>query len=99
MALDHSARDVGLDQVLPVSWPRSVEPVGWPDRSTSTLRNLLLDLSLRLGILGAAVVARLGPRSRGTRAASDRGLAIGAASALAAGLVLGVVDNGFFYRI
>ena len=71
MALDHPLFGVGLDQFLYQYWPRYVEPAGWPERYTSHPHNLLLDLWLRLGILGAAAfawlavaVGRIAARSR-----------------------------------
>jgi O-antigen ligase len=80
MALDHPLFGVGLDQFLYQYWPRYVEPAGWPERYTSHPHNVLLDLWLRLGILGAAAfawlavaVGRIAARSRVIlRQAQDR---------------------------
>lgn len=103
MALDHPLFGVGLDQFYPLYGRRYVEPAGWPERFTSHPHNLLLDLWLRVGILGAVAFAWLltavgwliaGWRSR--RTGGDRAVGIGAVAALVAGLAHGLVDNGFF---
>lgn len=105
MIRDYPLTGVGLDQFLYQYWPRYVEPVGWPERYTSHPHNLLLDLWLRLGILGPAlgmwliaVVWSLRGQVSGGEAVptwSDA-LRIAGVAALLGGLVHGLVDNGFF---
>ncbi len=102
MLQDHPVFGVGLDQFLYQYWRRYVEPAGWPERYTSHPHNLLLDVWLRLGILGvvtaswlAAAVTRL-IRSLGLRRPYRGDLAVGSVAALSAGLAHGLVDNAFF---
>ena len=79
-----------------------MEPAGWPERYTSHPHNLLLDLWLSVGILGLAafcwlVVCAVG-LARGARSADSLiplPMVAGASGALVAGLVHGLVDNGF----
>jgi O-antigen ligase len=103
MARDHPLFGVGLDQFLYQYQLRYVEPAGWPERYTSHPHNLLLDLWLRLGILGVVVfawliaaTARLFQAARRRARPERRGILVGAAAALVAGLVHGLVDNAFF---
>ncbi len=102
MALDHPLWGVGLDQFLTQYWPRYVDPAGWPERYTSHAHNLFLDVWLRLGILGVVAVvwlvvaiAQCGLGAVRERSETDA-VAIGSVAALAAGVVHGMVDNGFF---
>ena len=101
MIADHALTGVGPDQFLYQYWRRYVEPVGWQERYTSHPHNLVLDVWLRLGVLGLAAfatlavgVVRLLVAGLG-RLRSDP-VAAGALAALAGGLVHGMVDNGFF---
>jgi O-antigen ligase len=104
MALDYPIFGVGLDQFLPQYWRRYVEPAGWPERYTSHPHNLILDLWLRLGILGLAAFTWLGgvivvlalAAWRAVSQPAERVIAVGAIAALVAGLVHGLVDNAFF---
>ncbi len=102
MLRDHPVFGVGLDQFLYQYWRRYVEPAGWPERYTSHPHNLLLDVWLRLGILGVAAaswlafgVARVIQRS-GLLHWRQRDLAVASVAALSAGLAHGLVDNAFF---
>ncbi len=102
MVRDHPVFGVGLDQFLYQYWRRYVEPAGWPERYTSHPHNLLLDVWLRLGILGVAGaswftygVARVVQRS-GLLRSERSDLAVGAVAALSAGLAHGLLDNAFF---
>ena len=102
MILDHPVTGVGLDQFHYQYWRRYVEPAGWPERYTSHPHNLVLDVWLRLGILGLAafgwlvaalaLVARRLPR----HPPSGGGVAVASLAALVAGATHGLVDNGYF---
>lgn len=99
MVRDHPIWGVGLDQFLYQYAPRYVQPEAWPERFTSHPHNLLLDLWLRLGIMGlgvaAAYVVVLGRRVH--RIVGQRsGLGLAALGALTAGAIHGLVDNGYF---
>src|SRR5690606_28194054 len=59
MVLDHPIFGVGPDQFLYQYSRRYIEPMGWPERYTSHPHNLLLDVWLRLGVLGLAAMATL----------------------------------------
>ncbi|HWV34289.1 MAG TPA: O-antigen ligase family protein [Thermomicrobiales bacterium] len=101
MVRDHPVFGVGPDQFLYQYWRRYVEPRGWPERYTSHPHNLILDIWLRLGVLGlvafgtllSGVIWRLRTTWKSIRADL---WAPGAIAALAAGLLHGFVDNGFF---
>ncbi len=103
MARDHPILGVGLDQFLYQYWPRYVEARAWPERYTSHPHNLVLDLWLRLGILGlvcavwlGGAVARIARRGGGAAPGGADGWRLGAGGALVAGLAHGLVDQGFF---
>lgn len=103
MAFDHPFWGVGLDQFLYLYWRRYVEPGGWPERYTSHPHNLLLDLWLRVGILGTVafgwLISRVIRLSRLRFTQRDRvamPYVAGATAALIAGFSHGMVDNGFF---
>lgn len=103
MIRDHPIWGIGLDQFFSQYRPRYVEPAGWPERYTSHPHDLVLDVWLSLGILGLVVFAWLGMTVFATARrgiarvdARERGLALGAAGALLAGVMHGFVDNGFF---
>ncbi len=103
MALDHPIWGVGLDQFLYQYWRRYVEPGGWPERYSSHPHNLVLDLWLRVGILGAVAfgwlftgVARLVRRHLAHGDLPATPFVAGAMAAIVAGLTHGLVDNGFF---
>jgi len=103
MLRDYPGVGVGLDQFLYQYWPRYVEPQGWAERYTSHPHNLVLDLWLRLGILGLVSALWLGVavvwaarRSGPRRAWAADPWRLGAAGALLAGLAHGLVDQGFF---
>ncbi|MFS8530344.1 O-antigen ligase family protein [Sphaerobacter thermophilus] len=99
MIRDHPITGVGLDQFLYQYAPRYVLPEAWPERFTSHPHNFVLDLWLRLGIMGLGVAAAyavvlvrrvhriVGQQSR---------LGLGALGALVAGATHGLVDNGYF---
>jgi O-antigen ligase len=95
MGRDHPVWGIGLDQFLYL-YPRYMNPIAWREPYLSHPHNLLLDFWLRLGILGLValgwasgeVVRRVGPRSAA--------LALGAAGALVAVVVHGLVDNSYF---
>lgn len=103
MALDHPIWGVGLDQFLYQYWRRYVEAGGWPERYSSHPHNLVLDLWLRVGILGAVAFGWLffGVARRVRRHLAHGDLpatpfVAGATAAVVAGLTHGLVDNGFF---
>lgn len=99
MERDHPIFGVGLDQFLYQYAPRYVAPAAWDERFTSHPHNLILDVWLRLGIMGLVVAAAYvvvvfrGAR-RAIRQRSCLGLA--ALGALVAGAIHGMVDNGYF---
>ena len=94
---------VGLDQFLYQYWPRYVEPAGWPERYTAHPHNLVLDLWLRLGVLGPLIGLWLvlvvwsvrSPLAGYSGLKSFPGRLAGIA-ALIGGLVHGMVDHGYF---
>lgn len=101
MLRDHPITGVGLDQFLNQYNRRYVSPAGWPERYTSHPHDLLLDVWLRLGILGLVaagllIVAVLWTARQGRPSAQRPTLWIASVSALVAGLVHGLVDNGYF---
>ncbi len=99
MIRDHPVFGVGLDQFLYQYAPRYVRPEAWPERFTSHPHDLVLDLWLRLGIMGVvvgAVLATLLVRMARRAVAAGSTLGLGAACALLAGAIHGLVDNGYF---
>jgi O-antigen ligase len=103
MIRDFPYTGIGLDQFYIFYGTRYIEPAGWPERYTSHPHNILLDMWLSLGVAGVALlvgavawmmfrVLRLKSIAIESRSAP----AIAGAAALAAGLVHGLVDNGFF---
>jgi O-antigen ligase len=104
MILDHPITGVGLDQFYYQYWRRYVEPGAWPERYTSHPHNLVLDVWLRLGILGLAafgwlvvalaLIARRLPRHSQTPPGGA--LAVASIAALVTGATHGLVDNGYF---
>ncbi|CAN5622674.1 hypothetical protein BH09CHL1_BH09CHL1_09020 [soil metagenome] len=103
MIRDFPYAGIGLDQFFIFYGTRYIEPAGWPERYTSHPHNILLDMWLSLGIAGVVflvgavawmIVRTL--RLRSIAIESRSALAIAGAAALAAGLVHGLVDNGFF---
>lgn len=99
MIRDHPIFGVGLDQFLYQYAPRYIQPAAWMERFTSHPHNLLLDLWLRLGIMGLVVAAGyviiLIRRVRYIVGARSQ-LGLGALGALTAGAIHGLVDNGYF---
>jgi len=99
MIRDHPITGVGLDQFLYQYAPRYVLPEAWPERFTSHPHNIVLDLWLRLGIMGlgvaAAYVVVLVRRVHRIVGQQTR-LGLGALGALVAGATHGLVDNGYF---
>jgi O-antigen ligase len=99
MIRDHPVFGVGLDQFLYVYAPRYVRPEAWPERFTSHPHDLILDLWLRLGIMGLAVAGLylfLFTRSVRRLAKEQNALGVAAAAAILAGTLHGLVDNGYF---
>jgi putative inorganic carbon (hco3(-)) transporter len=101
MARDHPIFGVGPDQFLYQYLRRYVEPMGWPERFTSHPHNLVLDVWLRLGVLGlsasVALVVGLADFTRRSLAHIRKdAIAAGALAALVGGLAHAMVDNGFF---
>lgn len=101
MVRDHPVFGVGPDQFMYQYWRRYVEPRGWPERYTSHPHNLILDVWLRLGVVGMAafgtLLAGVAVWSRRTWGAIRADVwATGAIAALVTGLAHGLVDNGFF---
>jgi O-antigen ligase len=101
MIADRPWTGVGLDQFYYQYWRRYVEPAGWAERYTSHPHDLILDVWLRLGILGPIWLALIvggvivvGRRWQQTGCVPA--VAVAAAAALATGAVHGLVDNGYF---
>ncbi|WP_051914532.1 O-antigen ligase family protein [Thermorudis peleae] len=99
MIRDFPLFGVGLDQFLYQYTPRYVNPSAWAERFTAHPHNLLLDLWLRLGLAGIALAAALVVllvRCVGQAWTRREPLAVAALSALVAGIVHGMVDQGYF---
>jgi O-antigen ligase len=101
MIRDHPLFGVGPDQFLYAYWRRYVEPEGWPERYTSHPHNMILDVWLRLGVVGLASFATLGVGVVTQavyiwRQRRDDWLVRGSVVALFGGVVHGMVDNSFF---
>jgi O-antigen ligase len=99
MIRDHPIFGIGLDQFLYVYAPRYVKPQAWSERFTSHPHDIILDSWLSLGIMGlvlalAFVVLLVLATIRLARKRSVLGLA--AAGAMFAGILHGLVDNGYF---
>jgi len=101
MISDHPITGIGLDQFVTQYGRRYVDPAGWAERYTSHPHNLVLDVWLRLGITGLFVFAGIAAAvisvaRRPVSPGRKRSIWIGATAALIAGLVHGMLDNGFF---
>ena len=99
MVRNHLIFGIGLDQFLYVYAPRYVKPQAWSERFTSHPHDIILDSWLSLGIMGLVLalvfVALLSAATiRLARKRSVLGLA--AAGAMFAGILHGLVDNGYF---
>ena len=99
MIRDHPIFGIGLDQFLYVYAPRYVKPEAWSERFTSHPHDIILDSWLSLGIMGlvlalAFVGILIAATIRLARKRSVLGLA--AAGAMFAGILHGLVDNGYF---
>jgi O-antigen ligase len=99
MIRDHPIFGIGLDQFLYVYAPRYVKPQAWSERFTSHPHDIILDSWLSLGIMGlvlalAFVALLILATIRLARKRSVLGLA--AAGAMFAGILHGLVDNGYF---
>ncbi|HEX7101500.1 MAG TPA: O-antigen ligase family protein [Nitrolancea sp.] len=99
MIRDHPIFGIGLDQFLYVYAPRYVKPEAWSERFTSHPHDIILDSWLSLGIMGlvlalAFVGVLVAASIRLARKRSVLGLA--AAGAMFAGILHGLVDNGYF---
>jgi O-antigen ligase len=99
MARDHPIFGIGLDQFLYVYAPRYVKPQAWSERFTSHPHNILLDSWLSLGIMGLVLaLAFVGILSVATVQLARRRSVLGlaAAGSMFAGILHGLVDNGYF---
>lgn len=99
MIRDHPIFGIGLDQFLYVYAPRYIKPQAWSERFTSHPHDIILDIWLRLGIMGVvlalAYLAFLVLMTvRVVRQRKALGLA--ASGALLVGMLHGLVDNGYF---
>lgn len=99
MIRDHPVFGIGLDQFLYVYAPRYVKPQAWSERFTSHPHDIVLDVWLRLGIMGlvlalAYVFSYITLTVRLVRRKQAIGLA--ASGAIFAGILHGLVDNGYF---
>lgn len=99
MIRDHPIFGVGLDQFLYQYAPRYISPVDWMERFTSHPHDIILDVWLRLGIMGlvvAAAYAVMLVRAGRRITASQSRIGLAALGALVAGALHGLVDNGYF---
>ncbi len=99
MIRDHPIFGIGLDQFLYVYAPRYIKPQAWSERFTSHPHDIVLDIWLRLGIMGvvlalAYVASFAWLTVRLVR--KKRTLGLAAAGALLVGMLHGLVDNGYF---
>ena len=98
MLKDHPLLGIGLDQFL-LTYSRYIDPslLGTNEQFTSHPHNLILDLWLRLGILGLGVFSWLILRFyRLVLPAKASFFQIGLAAAMTAALLHGLVDNFYF---
>jgi O-antigen ligase len=96
MALDHPVLGVGLDQFL-YHYPRYMHPDAWREPNLSHPHQLILDVWLRLGLLGlAALVWGAVVFLRQQRSGGGTALQLGALGAVVALGLHGLVDNSFF---
>ena len=96
MALDHAAFGVGLDQFL-YHYPRYMHPDAWREPNLSHPHQLVLDVWLRLGLLGLAALAWGAVTFvRQQRAGGSAALRLGTLGAAVALTLHGLVDNSFF---
>ena len=99
MIRSHPVFGIGLDQFLYVYAPRYVKPEAWSERFTSHPHDIILDSWLSLGIMGLVLaLAFVGLLSAATiRLARKRSaLGLAATGAMFAGILHGLVDNGYF---
>ena len=99
MIRDHPIFGIGLDQFLYVYAPRYIKPQAWSERFTSHPHDIILDVWLRLGIMGvvlalAYVAFLIVMTIQLVRQRNALGLA--ASGALVVGMLHGLVDNGYF---
>ncbi len=99
MIRDHPIFGIGPDQFLYVYAPRYIKPQAWSERFTSHPHDIILDIWLRLGIMGVvlalAYLAILAWMTVGIMR-RRRTLGLAAAGALLVGMLHGLVDNGYF---
>lgn len=103
MIADHPAFGVGLDQFV-VHYPRYMLPSAWREPNLSHPHNLLLDVWLRMGAVGVAVVMWLLAsffalayrlyRQEGRP--WQRALAVGLLASMVDFIVHGMIDNSYF---
>ncbi|CCF83560.1 O-antigen polymerase [Nitrolancea hollandica Lb] len=99
MIRDHPIFGVGLDQFLYQYAPRYIAPEAWPERFTAHPHDIFLDVWLSLGILGiaaAGVYAITLTRTMRHIVRRVCPLGLAAAGAIIAGVVHGLIDNGYF---
>jgi O-antigen ligase len=99
MIHDHPISGVGLDQFLYQYAPRYITPEAWPERFTAHPHDIFLDLWLSLGILGLAAAGVYAITLVGTvhnLVRRDCPLGLAATGAIIAGVVHGLIDNGYF---
>jgi O-antigen ligase len=102
MVRDAPVWGYGPDGFLYSYAPRYVSPSAWAERFTAHAHNLLLDAWIRLGIIGAAIVAvalvacLLVVYQRVLRRDGGHGLDTVALVALVTVFVHGMVDNAYF---
>lgn len=99
MIRDHPIFGIGPDQFLYVYAPRYIKPQAWSERFTSHPHDIILDVWLRLGIMGVvlalAYLAVFAWMTWGiVRKRHVLGLA--ASGGIIVGMLHGLVDNGYF---
>lgn len=96
MALDHALVGVGLDQFL-YHYPRYMHPDAWREPNLSHPHQLVLDVWLRLGLLGLVALAWCAVMfARQQRVTGSAALRLGSLGAMVALVLHGLVDNSFF---
>lgn len=101
MLIDHPLFGVGPDQFLYQYGLRYIEPSAWAERYTSHPHNIVLDVWLRLGVVGVGAFVSLAIAiwrfvTRFKSQIRKDAISCGAIAALAGGLAHGLLDNGFF---
>lgn len=99
MIRDHPIFGIGPDQFLYVYAPRYIKPQAWSERFTSHPHDIILDVWLRLGIMGVVLaLAYLAVFAWMTWGIIRKRhvLGLAASGGIIVGMLHGLVDNGYF---